>query len=326
MRSRFFLTFFTLIIFVISSVTFLNAQTAENRPAAREVAVTFDDLPVISTRHDIESQKELTENLLSKIKENNVPAIGFVNEGKLYDENAYNAERATLLEKWLQNGLELGNHTFSHLSLNNTPLKEYEDDFIKGEATVGKLLTEHNMKLRYFRHPYLQTGKSLAVRDSFMNFLSERGYTVAPVTIDNSDWIFARAYDNAKDRKDSEMMKKIADAYIPYMESKFVYYEKQSVKLFGREIKQVLLVHANTINSEHFGKIVKMLKARGYKFISLQEALSDSAYKSPDTFIKAGGISWLHRWAITKGFKKEFFAGEPLTPEFVMKEAGVTEE
>ncbi|MGE5431363.1 MAG: polysaccharide deacetylase family protein [Syntrophomonadaceae bacterium] len=326
MKYRFTFTVLFLIANVLFNADYHSAQTMQNSSPEREVAVTFDDLPAASTRHDIKSQKELTENLLSIIKDNNIPATGFVIESHLYDENGYNSEKAALLQRWLDNGLELGNHTYSHPSLNRIPLQKYEEDLIKGEATVGKLLADRNMKLRYFRHPFLQTGRSLAVRDSFNNFLSERGYTVAPVTIDNSDWIFARAYDNARDRQDKEMMKKIAEAYIPYMESKFEYFEGQSRKLFGREIKQVLLVHANTINSEHFGEIARMLKSRGYRFITLQDAISDSAYKSPDTFTGAGGISWLHRWAYTKGYRREFFAGEPVTPEFVMKEAGVTEE
>ncbi|HEX2869344.1 MAG TPA: polysaccharide deacetylase family protein [Ignavibacteriales bacterium] len=322
MKFRFTIILFSLFIFTCFNPALIYGQKAPER----EVAVTFDDLPAVTTRHDIKSFRELTDNLLSIIKENHVPAVGFVIESHLYDDNGYNPQRAELLNKWLDNGFELGNHTYSHMSLNRIPLHEYEEDLIKGETTVGKVLKDHNMKLRYFRHPFLQTGRTIAVRDSFNNFLAERGYTVAPVTIDNSDWIFARAYDNARDRGDKEMMKKIADAYIPYMESKFEYYENQSVKLFGREVRQVLLVHANTINSEHFGEIVKMLKSRGYKFITLGEALKDTAYKSPDTFTGAGGISWLHRWAYTKGYRGEFFKGEPVTPEFVMKEAGVTEE
>ncbi|MGE5352296.1 MAG: polysaccharide deacetylase family protein [Acidobacteriota bacterium] len=323
MKYRFILAVSSMIFFALWNTNPLNCQSALT---TREVAVTFDDLPAVTTRQDIKSWTELTENLISIIKKNNIPAVGFVIESHIYDENTYNAQKAELLNKWLDQGLELGNHTFSHKSLNRISLQEYEEDFIKGEATVGKVLKSHNMKLRYFRHPFLQTGRSIAKRDSFNTFLSERGYTVAPVTIDNSDWIFARAYDNARDRGDKEMMKKIAEAYIPYMESKFEYFEKQSMKLFGREVKQVLLVHANTINSEHFGEIAQMLKNRGYKFVTLGEAISDSAYKLPDTFTGAGGISWLHRWAYTQGHRREFFAGEPVTPEFVMKEAGVTEE
>ena len=37
----------------------------------------------------------------------------------------------------------------------------------------------------------------------------------------------------------------------------------------------------------------------------------DESFKLKDTFIGAGGISWIHRWAVTQGKKKEFFGDEP---------------
>lgn len=68
------------------------------------------------------------------------------------------------------------------------------------------------------------------------------------------------------------------------------------------------------------------VKKRGYQFISLDEALKDKAYTSPDTYAGPGGITWVHRWAVTAGKDDDFFRGEPRTPAFVMKEAGVTAE
>jgi len=119
------------------------------------------------------------------------------------------------------------------------------------------------------------------------------------------------------------MMKRIASAYLPYMEEKFAYYERQSTDLLGYEMKQVLLLHANALNADWFGELAKMIKRRGYGF---KQALEDKAYTLPDTYTGAGGISWLHRWALTQGKKSEFFRGEPATPAFVMKQAGVTAE
>jgi hypothetical protein len=69
-----------------------------------------------------------------------------------------------------------------------------------------------------------------------------------------------------------------------------------------------------------------MMKRRGYKFITLDEALTDKAYASPDTFKGRGGITWLHRWALTAGKRGAFFAGEPQTAAFVQKEAKITEQ
>jgi len=292
----------------------------------REIAVTFDDLPAVSTQHDIEAWKEITSKLLKSISSSRIPAIGFVNENKLISDGRRDDARVGLLRMWINAGLELGNHTYSHRSLNNTPLEEFESDTIRGEETISRLLTEKGKKLRYFRHPFLHTGRSLETKKAFESFLGGRGYRIAPVTIDNSDWIFARAYDNAHDAKDDRAMKQVADAYVPYMERKIDYWERQSAALFGREVKQILLVHANSINADHFDEMARMLRKRGYRFITLDEALKDKAYTSADTFTGAAGISWIHRWAITRGVAKDFFKGEPTTPEFVMKLAGVTSE
>jgi len=300
--------------------------TAPKRAAQRAVAITFDDLPVASTAQDDATWSEITRKLLRTMTTNHVPIVGFVNEGKLYSADQLNQFRVDLLRKWLDAGLELGNHTFSHRSLNTTPLNEFEQDFLRGEPVTRDLLKARGMKLRYFRHPFLQTGRTLEKRQQFEAFLAAHGYTIAPVTIDNSDWIFARAYDHAREANDAAAMKQIGAAYIPYMESKFAYYETESNKLFGRQINQVLLLHANSINADYFGELVTMLRKRGYSFIKLEQALTDEAYKSPDTFTGSGGISWLDRWALTRPVPAGFFKGEPRTPAFVMQLAGVDSE
>lgn len=293
----------------------------------RAVAVTFDDLPFVSVpRPDIAAYREMTNKLLATINANRIPVVGFVNESKLYADGKLDDARVALLRQWLDANLELGNHTFSHPDLHTTPLDIFQANVIRGEEVTTKLLREKGLRLRYFRHPFLHTGMSLETKRRFEEFLKERGYRVAPVTIDNSEWIFAAAYAKAAERGDREMMRRVAAAYVPYMESVFDYYEKQSTALFGYEIKQTLLVHANALNADYFGELVSMMKRRGYKFITLDEALTDKAYTSPDSFTGRGGITWLHRWALTAGKRGAFFAGEPLTPAFVMQEAGVTEQ
>ncbi|HVE57938.1 MAG TPA: hypothetical protein VNB22_13985, partial [Pyrinomonadaceae bacterium] len=67
------------------------------------------------------------------------------------------------------------------------------------------------------------------------------------------------------------------------------------------------------------------LKKRGYKFVSLEEALKDEAYRLPDNFVRRNGISWLHRWALDKG-KENILPDEPKTPDFVLKAAGIDSE
>ena len=152
--------------------------------------------------------------------------------------------------------------TFSHRSLNAIPLKEYEDDFLKGEPITKELLAAKGKKIRYFRHPFLHTGRTMEIKSEFNDFLKQHGYTIAPITFDTGDYIFARTYDNAFDKGDMKLWKQIGDAYVPYMEAKLEYWERQSVKTFGREISQTLLIHANSINSDHLGDLAAKFKER----------------------------------------------------------------
>lgn len=294
---------------------------------SRRVAVTIDDLPYNTlTYNNIDEWEKITARLLNKIGAENIPVAAFVNEGKLYKDGVLDSARVDLLRLWLNANIELGNHTLTHIDLHHNSLAEFKKNVIAGEKIAKTLLAEKGWKLRYFRHPYLHTGRDLQTKHELEEFLKERGYTIAPVTIDNSEWIFARAYDNAFRDQDSLKLKEVGEEYVSYMEAKIAYYERQSNALFGYELRQVLLLHINRLNADYFDKLVEMMKKREYQFITLREALEDPAYLSEDTFIGAGGISWLDRWALTQGKRGEFFQGEPRTPEFILELAGVDSE
>jgi len=314
-RTVIFLTL--ILIFNLSVAQVKNEQN-------KYIAITFDDLPFVTYSSATDDQMlTMTDSLIKKIKQFDIPAIGFSNESKLHNENGIIEKRVVALQKWLDNGLELGNHTYSHKDFNKIFIDEWKKDVIKGEPTLKKLLSEKGEQLRYFRFPFLHMGNSLGKKDSAAEFLKSAGYKIAPVTVDNSDYIFAVAYNNAIKDFDENLKKKIADEYIPYMLNCIEYYKDQSINLFGYEVKQILLMHANRLNADTFDKLAEGIKSKGYEFISIEEALTDKAYLSEDKFVKNGGISSIHRWAITKGKTKEFFQGEPEVPEFVQKASGL---
>ncbi len=292
----------------------------------RTIAITIDDLPVVSTRTDLKNRRDITKKILGHLKRAKAPAIGFVNENKLYTNGKRDDAQIALLKIWLDAGLELGNHTYSHRSLNRIDLEDYKADVLKGAEITNELLKNRKKKeMRYFRHPFLQTGRTMDVKAGMATFLSDHGYTIAPISFDNADYIFSRAYDIAFDKGDKDLMKKVGGGYVPYMESKLDYWERQSKKLFGREISQTLLIHANFINADYLDDLIAMFKRRGYRIVDLGTALRDDAYRLPDTYIGPAGISWLHRWAREKG--REFVvADEPTVPSFVLELSGFESE
>jgi peptidoglycan/xylan/chitin deacetylase (PgdA/CDA1 family) len=296
----------------------MTALAAAGSCAAADIAITFDDLPATTMR----DPERLTRDLLAHLTRRKLPAVGFVNGDKLLDDGQVVPARVALLDRWMEAGFELGNHTFSHRSLHRIPPEEYEADIVAGERHLVDVVRRHRGRLRYFRHPFLHTGRSAEVRDRVTTFLKKRGYTIAPVTIDNSEWIFARAYEVTTD---AETRKKLIEAYLDYMEAKVEYHRDEAVRLFGREIRHVLLVHANALNAEAFGALADRLTKRGHRFITLAKALKDPAYRSRDEFFGGGGISWLDRWALTRGVPQDFFANEPRTPQWVQDVAGIEE-
>lgn len=313
----------TIFMFIICSTLIIGQGYSQ-----RKVAVTIDDLPVagVASKYSFEEQQEIFTKLISAIKAQLIPVTGFVNGVKLNTDGKLDERKINFLKLWLDAGFDLGNHTYSHKSIHQASVEEYEKDILNGERTIRKMIEDKGKRLVYFRYPFLQTGRSLEVKKEIEKFLFGHNYKIALVTIDNSEWIFAAAYEKAYSTDSLEQMKKISEEYIRYMKAKFEWFEKKSFELFGREINQTLLIHANRLNVDYFDKLCEMIHSRGYQIVTLEEALKDELYKSEDTFIRNGGISWIDRWALTAGKTKEFFTGEPRTPEYIMKYAGVDSE
>jgi peptidoglycan/xylan/chitin deacetylase (PgdA/CDA1 family) len=308
------------LVFAFSATVGAAGQRSE-----RTVAITIDDLPVVTTRQDIATRRTITKHILAHLKKARIPAIGFVNENKLYTGEKLDAEKVALLKMWIDARLELGNHTFSHRSADAISVDEYTADILRGEKVTRELLRATGRELKYFRHPFLQTGSDPAVKTAIYKFLADHGYTVAPITFDNGDYIFARAYDNARDSGDGKLLKQVGEAYVPYMERKLDYWERQSIMLLGREVSQTLLIHANSINAEYLDELATMFRRRGYRFVTLEQALKDEAYRLPDNFTRRAGISWLHRWTLDRG-REYLVPDEPMVPEFVLKASGFESE
>ncbi|MCX6138862.1 MAG: polysaccharide deacetylase family protein [Ignavibacteriales bacterium] len=288
----------------------------------KEICFTIDDLPVVSYGiNDTSYQFHLTSKLLSALQSHKIPAIGFVNARKLFSDSVRIPFQFRLLGDWLAHGCELGNHTYSHPDYNTTPFADYVNDILKGEEGLRAFLSEKGHALRYFRHPYLHVGNRKEKADSLSAFLSSHQYTVAPVTIDNDDYMFAVVYKGAWVKSDTVRMRMIRSDYLSYMQKKIGFYEKESNALVGRTIPQILLFHASALNADCADELANLFIANGYSFVSLERALEDPAYQTEVTKYGNWGISWLDRWALSAGKGRDFFAGDPEPPEYIVKES-----
>jgi len=304
-----------------------NAE-AEKATPDRRIVMTIDDLPWvqlpgISTAQALPGHRRL----IAAIKRAGIPVIGFVNEGKLEHDGQLQPERLAMLSDWLDAGATLGNHTYAHADLHAVGLPAYQDDILRGERQLRPLLQARGQQPHWFRHPYLRAGRSAQDKAALERFLSEHDYRIAPVTVDNSDWIWAGAYLHAADAKDAAKLKaRLRREYVAYMGAKLDYYEQQSIDLLGYNLPQTWLIHANLLNADTYGDLVKMVHKRGYRFIGLDEAMRDPAYRRADAYTGPAGPSWIHRWAIGEKKPTSFFGDEPEVPAWVMKLADLESE
>lgn len=300
------------------------SQEITPRPSNR-MAITFDDLPWVMNRN--EAPVDLAAHharLLAALKQSGIPVIGFVNDGKLYAHNTLRPERVDMLRDWLDAGFELGNHGAWHSDLHAVGVHDFKVDIVKGERHLKPMLAKRGHKPRWFRHPFLRTGRTPEDKAAIYAFLSEHGYRTAPVTINSSEWIYALAYRNVlANGGDADTLAKVREAYLAYMLSKLAYYERRSIDLLCYNLPQILLIHANELNAASFTELVARIRARDYRFVSLDEATTDTAYLRPDSYAGELGFSWIHRWAKTENRPETFYFGETKTPLWIMNLAGV---
>lgn len=292
------------------------AAVAPAQPV-RRIALTFDDLPGVSQRSSLAVLDDINTRLLATLRIEGVPAVGFVNERGL-DVAGEQEARLALLRSWVSGRLTLGNHTYSHKSLNDTPLGAYQADVLKGELATRRLLDAAGHKLVWFRHPYTHTGPTAEIKGAFNAFLNEHGYRVAPFTIEAADYAFAAVYERALMADADQRAEDAMAAYLAHQEAMLAFSEALALDSFGRDIPQILLAHVNRLNADAMPELLRRLRARGYIFVTLDSVMDDEAYATPDRFVGRHGPSWLHRWRVALD-RPSRMADEPDPPAWVLK-------
>jgi peptidoglycan/xylan/chitin deacetylase (PgdA/CDA1 family) len=265
--------------------------------SAEDVALTFDDLPTYGPRGSIDDATRTMNALIKGLTRHHLPAIGFVNEIQL--DGADRNGRVALLSHWLDAGLELGNHSYSHLSLNKTPVEAYIADVARGEAVTRGLLAARGQREHWYRYPYLETGLTTDIRHRFEGWLAEHGYRVAPVTMEASDWAFADRYDEALARHDQTAARRIQSQYLDFTTRSIAWYRTAALGLLSRHPSFVLLLHASRLNAASIDALARILKQQKLHAVSIESAMTDPAYTITDTYVGPDGDEWLTRWSLT---------------------------
>jgi peptidoglycan-N-acetylglucosamine deacetylase len=261
---------------------------AQQVPAqqAPQVAFTFDDLPAHGPLPPGEYRPEPIRTIVKALKtEHMPPTYGFVN-GFRAAEYPYQTE---LLREWLAAGNPLGNHTWSHPSLDKSSARKYINNIAENEPTLEKV--DPNGDWRWFRFPYLEEGDTLAKRNAVRDYLFAHHYKIAEVTLDFGDYLWNDAYARCAAKRNDAAIASLHDSYLATAGEYIAYSRTLSLRLYGRDIPYVLLLHVGAFDAKMLPELIALFRERGFQFVTLPQAESDPAYSvDPKLAYPGGGL------------------------------------
>jgi len=251
----------------------LPQSPARARAEPIQIAVTIDDLPVHGPAPPGMTRLAMTERLLAAFAAHDLPPVhGFVNGKQVDDDPATEA----VLRRWVAAGHELGNHSWSHPSLNTTALDAYLADVRRGEDILARVAPRQTWKV--FRYPFLQRGDTVDKRDGVQRFLAETGYAVAEVTIDADDWAYNVPFVRCAERGDQSTLAALRRSFVRGHVEELRRVRAVTRTLAGRDVPQVLLLHAGAADADAIDALLTEFEEEGVRWVGLRAALADPFY------------------------------------------------
>ena len=262
-----------LLIAVTASLTAAACATVQRAPAQPTIAITIDALPVHGPYPRGESALTVTRQILAALKAEKVEAYGFLNA--IWTER----EPATTdaVRAWVEAGQPLANHGFGHRHLSEMRAEEFEQELVGNEPLLKRLSRAKDWK--WFRYPFLdEGGSSIEMRDASRTILARRGYKIAAVTMDFSDWAWTAPYARCKDAGDDAAVAQLERMYLQAAREGVVYYRALSQATYGRDIPYVLLLHVSAFEGRMLPQLLKLYRDESFTFTTLAQAQADPAY------------------------------------------------
>jgi len=251
---------------------------------APKLAITFDDLPAHGPLPAGETRIEVISKIIAALRDAGAPPVyGFVN-GTLIEKEPGDAE---VLQAWRNAGNLLGNHTYSHLNLDEKPPADFERDILRDEPALEPFANDEDW--RWFRYPFLAEGRTPEKKAALRSFLRTHGYKVAAVTMSFGDYLWNEPYARCEVKGDAASITALEDGYLAAAGETADQERRLSRTLYGRDIPYVLLMHVGAFDAAMLPRLLQLYRAKGFEFVTLPEAERDAFYRSDmDLALPAG--------------------------------------
>lgn len=249
------------------------------------VALTFDDLPAAGGLPEGATRTAILTRLAKELRAGHLKGIyGFVNAVDLDDD----PDTQGALRAWVAAGMNIGNHTWSHPSLNDVSAEAFEKEVALDEPALRDYARGRDW--HWFRYPNLEEGDTLARRDAVRAWLREHGYRIAEVTLTIQDDDWSDPYNRCVAKRDTAGIEWLERSYLENA-AEFIRLGREEEQIaFGHEIPNVLLLHATDFTTLMLPRLLDLLREEGFRFAPLARVEDNPAYAlDPHAGLADGG-------------------------------------
>src|SRR5690606_20192965 len=106
----------------------------------------------------------------------------------------------------------------------------------------------------------------------------ERGYRIAPVTMDFGDWRWNGAYARCAAKGDTAAIERLETLFLAAAGTTLDAHRAQAHRLYGRDIPYVLLLHVGAFDARMMPRLIDLYRREGVRFVPLETAMRDPVY------------------------------------------------
>lgn len=258
--------------FVAAAMLLASCASPQAVSQQPQIALTIDDLPVHGPIPAGQTPASVASGVIAALGNAHVPAYGFVNAHWI----AHQPETVDVLKAWRAAGLPLGNHTWAHRHLSEMTIPVFEQEVTRDEPVLQQLAGGTDW--RWFRYPFLDEGESAEKTEAARDVLARRGYKIAAVTMDFSDWAWTAPYARCSAAGNQAAVAHLDQMYLAAAREAIDYYRDLSHKLYRRDIPYVVLLHDSAFEARMLPRLISLYRSAGFRFVSLADAERDPAY------------------------------------------------
>ncbi len=235
----------------------------------RRIALTFDDAPQLSG--GLYTGVERTQRLIRAMDEGGVKeAVFYANS-----HNLGNDQGRERIKAYAEAGHLIGNHTHSHLNLNEVGKDRFVADFVKAHELIAGLPGFYPS----FRYPHSMEGKTEQVQAEVRREIIEKGYEFGYFTAESADWLMEQMLQDALRAGKKVNWDRLKDVYLKINLESLEFFDELARKTMGRSPAHVYLLHENDLNARFLPDLIAAFKKEGWNWIPSREAFDDPISK-----------------------------------------------